>query len=80
MPDAKGTRISPYDIRRTTENLHRTAGEIGDDFLQYLFEMALLYLDSHVRGGRDLRVEVPEADASRIARAAKLLNDKASGA
>lgn len=78
MPDVnKSTRLSPNDIRRRTETLHRTAGEIGDDFLQYLFGMALLYLDSQVRGGLDRRVEAPAVEVSRIAKAAKLLNGKA---
>lgn len=80
MSDTIRTRISASDFRRRTEVLHRAAGAAGDDFLQYLFGMALLYLDSQLRSNVGRRVESPATDASLIDRAAKLLTGKASDA
>jgi hypothetical protein len=38
-------RVSPHNIRARTASLHEAAGKLGDPFLQYLYQMALLHLD-----------------------------------
>ena len=73
MPGVSETRISANNLRRRTEALHRAAGELGDDFLQYLFGMALLHIDERAKGAETQPVEAPAWRDLQILLAAKLV-------
>lgn len=73
MPNTKKPRISPNSIRRRTEALHRAAGEAGDNFLQYMFGMALLHLDNQAARIHDQGATTPGGDDPQVAKAAKLI-------
>jgi hypothetical protein len=42
------TRLIVHDMLRTTAVLEKAASDAGDDFLQYLYAMALLHLEERL--------------------------------
>jgi hypothetical protein len=78
MSGVRRPRISARDILRRTETLHRAACATGDDFLQYLFGMVLLYLDTRAEAS-DRPVEEPARCDPQVAEAAKMLSGKRWG-
>jgi hypothetical protein len=67
-------RLIRHDMRRTAEVLEVAASGIGDEFLQYLFGMAILHLDEKAGNGQP--VEVLPLNDPQIAMVAKLVSSQ----
>ncbi len=63
--------LDKRDARRITARLEAVAKDDGDDFLQYLYGMAILHIDEKARGLRKPALPVPPDP--NIAKAAKLV-------
>ena len=68
---SKSPTLLKHDIRRTTVVLETAAHDIGDEFLQYLYGMAVLHLEQ--QGGKHQRIEPPLKNDPQIAMAAKMI-------
>jgi hypothetical protein len=66
-------RVSPNNIRARTASLHEAAGKLGDPFLQYLYQMALLHLDELAGLPMPNDTKQSRSDDPNIALAARLV-------
>lgn len=73
MRSVDASRLVRMDMRRTVEILDSAARDIGDNFLQYLFGMTIIYLDEKVGNRQPFDDAQPPTDPQ-IARAARMVS------